>query len=79
MEGVTIFTAIRMGNDGYVDDVAIHGDLFRMEQMDDDAIWVCIYRGKERAAFFINRQGKKLHITTIEDSIGCIDDTKVKP
>lgn len=61
---------IRLDEKGEVDDVAITGDLFRLERMTDDCWWVCIYRGKNRTAFYI--EGKdKLTATTIEDSIGC--------
>lgn len=45
-----LMSVIRLAK-GDVDDVAIDGDLFRMEQMDNDHWWVCIYRGKERTAF----------------------------
>ena len=66
--------AIRMGSDGYVDDVAIHGDVFRMEQLDSNTIWVCIYRGEDRTSFIV--RGKKLHIVVQDDYLHCIDDSK---
>ena len=68
--------AIRPDDKGEVDDVAIDGDLFRLERMNTDSWWCCIYRGKNRTAFSIYRpRGKKTVVAKlIEDSIGCIDD-----
>ena len=70
--------AIRPDRKGKVDDVAISGDLFRLERMSNSVWWVCIYRGKKRTAFYLERpRGKKtVEATLIEDSIGCIDDSK---
>ncbi len=65
---------IRMGEDGYVDDVVINGDLFRMEQLGDDAIWICIYRDERRVSF--TAQGKNIHIFIQDDDLHCIDDSK---
>lgn len=68
--------AIRPDDEGKIDDVAIHGDLFRLERMSDHSWWCCIYRGEKRTSFSIYRPRGK---TTVEvglqdDSIGCIDD-----
>ena len=69
---------IRRNDDGSLDDIAITGDLFRLEQMDDSSWWCCIYRGKKRTAFNIYRpRGKNTVVVEIsDDSIGCIDDRK---
>ncbi len=68
---------IRYAN-GQVDDVAISGDLFRMEQMDKDCWWVAVYRGKDCTMFDL-RWDRKTHnivATVYQDEIGCIDDCK---
>lgn len=56
-----------------IDDVAISGDLFRMEQMDRDHWWLCIYRGKQRTAFSLrwDRKRREIVATLTDDSIGC--------
>jgi len=68
------FSAIRLDDNKAVDDVAITGDLFRMERMDDGAWWVCIYRGEKRTAFSLMSK-TAIEATVVEDSIGCADDT----
>jgi len=70
--------AIRPDDHGAVDDVAIDGNLFRLERMGNSEWWCCIYRGKQRTAFSIHRpRGKKtVEVVVIEDGIGCIDDRK---
>ncbi len=68
------FNAIRLDDSKTVDDVAITGDLFRMERMDDGVWWVCIYRGDKRTAFNLSSKAP-IEATVIEDSIGCSDDT----
>ena len=75
------FKAIRADQNGEIDDVSIHGDLFRLERMANDSWWCCIYRGNKRTAFSIFRpHGKKTVIVkVIEDSIGCVDDRDEKP
>ena len=73
------WSAIRLGEDGKVDDVAISGDLFRMEQLDDDVFWLTIYRGEKRASFTLSRKGKQIIAVVQADGIGCVDDSKVEP
>jgi hypothetical protein len=68
------FSAIRLDDNKAVDDVAITGDLFRMERMDDGVWWVCIYRGGVRTAFNLSSK-TAIEATVLEDSIGCTDDT----
>lgn len=62
---------------GLVDDVVISGNLFRMEQMDKDAWWVAIYRGKKRTSFSLqwDRKSRNIVATVTDDSIGCTDDS----
>lgn len=65
---------------GQVDDVAITGDLFRMEQMSDTCWWVCICRGEsgeKRTAFNLvwDRKQKRIVAVLWEDTIGCTDDS----
>lgn len=67
-------SAIRLDDKKGVDDVAITGDLFRMERMNDGAWWVCVYRGGKRTAFNLSSK-TAIEATLIEDSIGCSDDT----
>jgi hypothetical protein len=67
-----IWSAIRIRNG--IDDVAITGNLFRMERMNKDTFWVCIYRGKKRTCFYL--QGKGVTATLTEDDIGCKDDNE---
>lgn len=71
------FNAIRLDNDGKVDDVAITGSLFRMERMDDGIWWVCIMRGDGSRTCFNLATKRGAHIDAIvtEDSIHCVDDT----
>ena len=66
----------RVGGD--VDDVAISGDLFRMEQMRSDDWWVCVYRGEQRTMFSLcwDRKARCLRAVVTEDSIGCHDDSE---
>lgn len=71
-----VWSAIRRNPDGSVDDVAISGDLFRLEQMDDDSFWACVHRGDKAVHFMI--RGKNLIAQSYEDDIGCIDDTGQK-
>lgn len=68
--------AIRPDDAGEIDDVAITGDLFRLERMRNDSWWVCIYRGDKRTSFNIYRpRGKKTVVAMLQDdSIGCKDD-----
>lgn len=66
---------IRPDDSGEVDDVVIDGDLFRMERMDTNCWWVCIYRGEQRVSFFLKARGKITPFLS-EDSIGCIDDSR---
>jgi hypothetical protein len=67
-------SAIRLDDGKAVDDVAISGDLFRMERMDDGVWWVCVYRGGKRTAFNLSSKSP-IEATVIEDTIGCTDDT----
>jgi hypothetical protein len=67
---------IRLDRSGQVDDVAITGDLFRMERMNDQCWWVAIYRGENRTTFNLQLKEGRLEATLIEDSIGC---QEVKP
>ncbi len=57
--------------EGHVDDVAISGDLFRMERMDKGAWWVAIYRGDERTMFSLVWDRKRREIVAIvtEDTL----------
>ena len=73
-EAVTPMNVIRLDEDGQVDDVAISGDLFRMERMNDGDWWVCIYRGEKRAAFTLTASSPNKAILQ-EDDIGCHDDS----
>ena len=68
---------VRTYRDGTVDDVAIDGDLYRLEQMSDHAFWTCIYRGENRVCFWIEWDYDKhcLVCTKIEDSIGTYNDS----
>ena len=71
---------IRRNEDGTVDDVAIDGNLLRLEQMDDDFWWLAIYRGDKRVAFHITTpgecgEGMPISVMVVEDDLGCIDDT----
>lgn len=74
-KSVNPMNVIRLDEDGEVDDVAITGDLFRMERMNDGDWWVCIYRGDKRTAFSLTANSNNKAILS-EDSIGCHDDTK---
>lgn len=67
--------------DGQVDDVVITGDLFHLEQMDDNAWWVTIYRGDRQACFLLQWDKKRKRIKTIlmEDDLSCTDDTEPIP
>jgi len=71
--------AIRPDDTGAVDDVAISGDLFRLEKMDRGLWWSCIYRGDQRTCFWfrIDQLRGDIVVTVSEDSIGCIDDRDV--
>lgn len=66
--------AIRPDDTGAVDDVAITGDLFRLERMGRGAWWSCIYRGDQRTAFRLRVAKGDIVVTVAEDSIGCVDD-----
>ena len=72
------WSAIRMDDNGGVDDVAITSDTFRLERMDTDRWWACAYRGNRRTSFEIRRKGKEVVVGVQEDSIGCHDDTEEK-
>lgn len=52
-----------------IDDVAITGDMYRLERMNDRTFWTCIYRGKHRVCFSIFIEGGKLKVEKTEDSI----------
>lgn len=47
--------ALRDDDEGYLDDVVIKDvEMFRMERMDDGAIWACCYlKGHERVDFWL--------------------------
>lgn len=66
---------IRRDEDG-VDDVVIHGDLFRMERMSSDSFWVCIYRGEKAVMFSLtwDKKNRLLRASDYQDDLGCIDD-----
>jgi len=70
-------TAVIRYAGGQVDDVAITGDLFRMEQMDRDHWWVCIYRGDKRTMFGLwwDKRRREIVAHLTEDTIGCHDDS----
>ncbi len=70
-------SVIRYAN-GQVDDVAISGDLFRLEQMDKTVWWSAIYRGAQRTCFWFryDRKRREIVVTISEDEIGCHDDSK---
>ena len=76
LDNEKIWSAIRLRNDE-VDDVAITGNLFRMERMNKDTFWVCIYRAKKRTGFYLQvNDSRGLTATLIEDDIGCKDDNE---
>lgn len=56
-----------------IDDVAISGDLFRMQQMARNRWLLRIYRGKLLTAFSLHwdRTRQEIVATLTEDSIGC--------
>lgn len=61
---------------GEVDDVAITGDLFRLEQMSRSAWWAAIYRGDRRVSFWFRYNRKRGIIVDVQgDELGCVDDT----
>lgn len=72
---------IRPDSRGEVDDVAIDGDLFRMERMDRKHWWLCIYRGDQRVAFdlFYDKRRRTIIAQVTEDDLGCIDDREAQP
>ena len=74
-EAVKPMNVIRLDEDGEVVDVAITGDLFRMERMNDGDWWVCIYRGQNRTAFLLTAKSNNDAFLQ-EDTIGCLDDAK---
>jgi hypothetical protein len=55
---------------GEIDDVAISGDTFRMEQMDTGFWWVAIYRGGKETSFNLYSK-KPIKVTINNDTIGC--------
>lgn len=63
---------------GEVDDVAISGDLFRLEQMSADCWWTAVYRGDERTMFMLKWDRKRRCIVAYltEDTIGCTGDDR---
>ena len=69
------WAAIRPDADGAVDDVAISGDLFRLEKMARGVWWSCIYRGAHRTCFWFRIVKGDIIVTVTEDSIGCRDDS----
>ena len=78
----TWMEAIRRNADGTVDDVAIHCDMFRLEQMSEDSWWAAAYRGEGEAhqgvMFMLRWDKKRKEIVCVcyEDTIGCIDDSE---
>jgi hypothetical protein len=61
---------------GEVDDVAITGDLFRLEQMDKAVWWAAIYRGDKRVALWFRYNRKRGIVVNVqEDDFGCTDDS----
>ena len=70
------YSAIRLDDNGEVDDVAISGDLFRMERMDNGCWWIAVYRGENRTCFSLStKRNVAIKAVCGEDSIHCIDDT----
>lgn len=63
-----ILYSIQRDSDGAVVDVSIKGDLFRMERLDPDTWWVCIYRGSARTAFTL-RSSSTIQAEVTEDEI----------
>lgn len=51
---------IDYGGDGNLDDIAISNvEMFRMEWMDDNSVWIKCYRdGKPDVVFHLNARGK---------------------
>jgi len=76
LDGKPLMKAIRLDQNGEVDDVAIHGDLFRLERMGMDSWWCAIYRGDKQVSFSIYRKGKGIAVGVQEDQLGCKDDSK---
>lgn len=68
-----IWNAIRLNNKE-IDDVAISGDLFRMERMNDKCFWVCIYRENKRTAFWLEEKNGKIVATLSENDLNCKED-----
>jgi hypothetical protein len=79
LDGHELMQAIRPDEHGEVDDVAIHGDLFRLERMSIDSWWCAIYRGDKRVSFSIYKKGKQVVVSLQEDDIGCINDNEELP
>ena len=60
-----------------VDDVVISCDLFRMERMSKDSVWLSANIGSHRGVDFMLYADKgKLKIMLMEDTIGCKDETQ---
>jgi hypothetical protein len=70
------FKAIRMKGEK-VNDVAISCDLFRLEEVDIGLWWAAAYQRDKRTSFWIRRKGKEIVVEIQENSLGCIDDTKL--
>ena len=76
------WSAVRPHPDGTVDDVAISCDLFRLEQMDDDAWWACASRGNGKQTDFWlhwDKKSRRIICTVTSDTIGCVNDMSEVP
>ncbi len=69
-------SAIRYSQTGGIKDVAITGDLFRIERLGPKEWWICVYRDGKRTAFNMSSLGGRTDLKLLEDEIGCRDDQK---
>jgi len=63
---------------GELDDIAIEEvSLFRLEMMDRNSVWICLYRGTKRFTLDIYSTPEGIKVVRREDELGCIyHDTK---
>ena len=70
------FNAIRLDNNGKVDDVAISSDMFRLERMSDTVWWAAAYKGKRRTTFYIYLKDGKVVVDVVENELESKDDSE---
>ena len=65
--------AVRLDKQGEIDDVAISGDMYRLERLDDNCWWTCVYDGERRTCFHLHSK-TPISVECTEDTLGCSDD-----